>query len=129
MKKQFLPGILVLISFSSLQAQSPPLSSNHFLQQDKKEGTYQCIQIRRGDIITLTGRIEVVNKEIESDQENLYFTSTEGRTFLLKGRLLSEIKTFYQTISENIILTGKILFEGREEQYAEMEVSAYKVSE
>ena len=129
MKKLLLPGILLIITFSLLQAQSAPLSSNLFIQQDKKEESYQCIQIRRGDIITLTGSIGFIDDGTELDQKNLQFTSLGGRTFLLKGDMLSEITTFYKTVSKNITLTGKILFEGREDQHAEMEVSSYKVSE
>lgn len=128
MKKLFLPGILLIFTFSSLQAQTPPLSTNIFLQQNGKE-PYQCIQIRRGDIITLTGHLEFINSEVESEKKRICLISSGGRTILLKGKRLSEISTFYQTIDGNITITGKILFEGREEQYAEMEVSAYRVSE
>jgi hypothetical protein len=122
MKKLLIPGLLLIIA-STLTSKSLPLSSNLFFQKDK-EGTetYQCIQIHRGDIITLTGNIEIADSKTESDQKDLYFNSLGGRTFLLKGDMLYVIVAFYQTINNNITLIGKVLFEGREDQHAELEV-------
>jgi len=125
---------LSLIIFTSFQlsAQSPPLSSSLFIQQDKGESeTYQCIQIRRGDIITLTGKIEFIAGETDSDQKNLLFTSLGGRTFLLEGKILLEMTVYYNKKGENsnITITGKILFEGREDIPAKMEVKSFKPSE
>ncbi len=127
MKKHLLSGILLLLITGLLYAQTQPLTSTFFTQQDKKE-SYQCIQIRRGDIITLTGKIEFIGEENDLDPKILYFTSLGGRTFILKGDMLPEIKTLYKTKSDNINLTGKILFEGREDIPAELEVSAFKPS-
>jgi len=129
MNKLLLPGLLLIIA-SALQAQSTPLSSDLFIQQDKETETYQCIQIRRGDIITLTGSIEFINDKTELDQKNLYFTSLGGRGFILKGDLLGEITIFSQSLkeTERITIKGTVLFEGLEERPAELEVSRFSPS-
>ena len=129
MNKLLLPGLLLIIA-STLQAQSTPLSSDLFIQQDKETETYQCIQIRRGDIITLTGSIEFINDKTELDQKNLYFTSLGGRGFILKGDLLGEITIFSQSLkeTERITIKGTVLFEGLEERPAELEVSRFSPS-
>lgn len=127
MKKHILNFTLIISISFSLSAQQNPLSSSLFIQQDKETETYQCIQIRRGDIITLTGSIEFIDGETGSDQNNLLFTSLGGRTFLLKGEILWELTVYYIKILEtkNITITGKVLFEGREDLPAKMEVTSF----
>lgn len=131
MKKYHLSGILLLIITSSVLAQIHPLSSTLFMEQDKETETYQCIQIRRGDKITLTGKISLYAAGIDEANTSLILTSEGGRIFILKGDLLPEINKFVLTYSEaeRITLKGTVLFEGREEIPAEMEVYSYQPSE
>ena len=131
MKKYLLPGMLLIIITSSLPAQTQPLSSSLFIQQDKETETYQCIQIRRGDKITLTGKISLNETGKDAENGSLILTSDEGRIFILKGELLPELSNFFLTYSETerIILKGTVLFEGREGIPAGMEVYSYEPSE
>ena len=132
MKQIFFLVVLIISIISFAEAQSRPLSSTLFLQQDKgEEESYQCIQIRRGDIIALTGSIEIVNNDIEADLNNLYFTSAGGRTFLLKGEHIKDLSDFILTREENIIITlkGIVLFEGLDDMPAELEVTDYTNSD
>ena len=101
------------------------------MEQDKETETYQCIQIRRGDKITLTGKISLYAAGTDGENTGLILTSDGGRIFILKGDLLPEINKFVLTYSkaERITLKGIVLFEGREEIPAEMEVYSYKPSE
>ncbi|MDA3939032.1 MAG: hypothetical protein PF693_06965 [Spirochaetia bacterium] len=130
MKQIILSGILFLSIVSFTSAQSQPLSSNLFLQQDKAEDTeiYQCIQIRRGDKITLTGRLSVYDND--EDLNYLILSSDGGRIFLLKGDLIPDLKNFFLSHykTEKIILKGTILFEGLDRRPAELEVSSFDLS-
>ncbi|MCK5198796.1 MAG: hypothetical protein KAR21_10615 [Spirochaetales bacterium] len=131
MKRPLLFGILLLVITSSLLAQEKQLSSSLFIQQDEAKETYQCIQIRRGDKITLTGKISLYENDLDEDSESLILASDGGRVFLLKGKLLPELNQFYLTYNETerVTLKGTVLFEGWEEMPAEMEVSYYEPSE
>lgn len=131
MKRPLLFGILLLVITSSLLAQEKQLSSSLFIQQDEAKETYQCIQIRRGDKITLTGKFSLYENDLDEDSESLILASDGGRVFLLKGKLLPELNQFYLTYNETerVTLKGTVLFEGWEEMPAEMEVSNYKPSE
>ncbi|RKX84083.1 MAG: hypothetical protein DRP58_07755 [Spirochaetes bacterium] len=130
--KQFFLLILLIMLISFAHTQDRPLSANLF-NQKRPEGaeTYQCIQIRRGDIITLTGSIEFIAGENGEDKENLFFTSLGGRTFLLEGKILLEMTSYYNKKLENknITITGEVLFEGWEDLPAKIEVTSYKPSE
>jgi len=131
MKKHILYLTLIIFTTLQLSAQQNSLSSSLFNQKEAGETeTYQCIQIRRGDIITLTGSIEFINEGPELDQKNLYFTSLGGRGFILKGDLLGEITIFSQSLkeTERITIKGTVLFEGLEERPAELEVSRFSPS-
>ena len=133
MKKYLLPGLLLIISTHSLLAQTQPLSSTLFIQQDKdneETEAYQCIQIRRGDKITLTGRISLFGTGIYEETASLILTSDGGRVFLLKGELLPELTKFFLSYdkTERITLKGTVLFEGLKEMSAEMEVYSYERS-
>ena len=130
--KQFFLLILLTMGISFAHTQDKPLSANLF-NQNRPEGaeTYQCIQIRRGDIITLTGSVEFIAGENGKDKENLFFTSLGGRTFLLEGEILLEMTSYYNKKLENknITITGEVLFEGWEDLPAKIEVTSYKPSE
>ena len=88
-------------------------------------------QIRRGDKITLTGKISSYETGIDEENVSLILTSEGGRIFILKGDLLEELNQLFLTYSETkrITLKGTVLFEGREEIPAEMEVYTYEPSE
>jgi len=133
MKRIFFLVFLVISMLSFAGAQSKPLSSNLFIEKSKetdKVETYQCIQIRRGDKITITGNIEIVKNKTGSDQETLNFTSLGGRIFLLKGEHLRKLTNFIKTNNSNILITikGIILFEGLEDMPAKLEVVNFKKS-
>ena len=134
MKRIFFSVFLVISIISFTEAQSRPLSSTLFTQKDKgneEAETYQCIQIRRGDKITLTGIIECVKDDTGSDQKPISFTSLGGRTFLLKGKHIKDLSDFILTREENIIITlkGIVLFEGLDDMPAELEVTDYTNSD
>ncbi len=134
MKKLILSEVLFLITIFSLPAQSGSLSSNLFIQKAKEADepeAYQCVQIRRGDRITLTGNIKFLEPKTGSDQKTLSFTSLGGRTFLLKGDNLQNLIDFINTSEENVLFTikGIVLFEGLEDMPAELEVIEFSSSE
>ena len=128
MKIYLLSGILLIIIASSLPAQTQPLSSSLFIQQDKETEPYQCIQIRRGDKMTLSGTLSMY--ETGDNLKYLMLSSDGGRIFLLKGELLPELNNFFLLYNntERFTLTGTILFEGLDRRPAELEVSAFETS-
>lgn len=128
MKKLFLPGTLFLITIFSLYAQTTPLSSSLFNQKDKEEETYQCIQIRRGDKITLSGTLSMY--ETGDNLKYLMLSSDGGRIFLLKGELIPDLNQFFLLYNktEKITLSGTILFPGLDKRPAELDVYSYQPS-
>jgi hypothetical protein len=123
---KYISSVLLLLTMTSTAfTQIQTLSSGLFFQQENETEAYQCIQIRRGDIITLTGEIAFLNKDIN---ENLIFTSLGGRIFLIKGELVSKLSEFIQRNNKIIIIKGKVIFEGLEDIPAEMEVISFEPS-
>ena len=134
MKQIFFSVFLVSSMLSFAGAQTTPLSSNLFIQKAKetdKAETYQCIQIRRGDKITLTGNIKFAENKTDSKQKVLSFTSLGGRTFLLEGEHLQKLTDFIKTNNSNLLITikGIVLFEGLEDMPAKLEVVNFKHSD
>jgi len=134
MKQIFFSVFLVSSMLSFAGAQTTPLSSNLFIQKAKetdKAETYQCIQIRRGDKITLTGYIKFAENKTEPKQKVLSFTSLGGRLFLLKGEHLQKLTDFIKTNNSNLLITikGIVLFEGLEDMPAKLEVVNFKHSD
>ncbi len=114
---------ILIIAFSvtsTLFSQETPLSSALFNQ--KETDAYQCIQVRRGDKIELTGELS-----LKPDSEELVFISLGGREYLLKGDLTLELLYQMKTAENRISITvkGIVLFEGLEERPAELEITGY----
>ncbi len=117
--KRYFPAVImavILISAVSYAGDNKEnsLSSGMFAEKDDSGG-YECVRLRRGDVIELDGRISRIS---DSGRTVYLFTTLENRKFILQrksqdGTGLPENRTIH--------LKGIIIFEGNSDQLPVLE--------
>lgn len=83
--------------------------SDNSLFVSKSEETYQCVRLRRGDKIELTGTVKAFNREGE---KKFLLITDAGRKYILDENS-SDLSAFE---GKKIRIKSAILFEGNEEK-------------
>ncbi len=117
--KRYFPAVIIaviLVSSVSYAGDNKEnsLSSGMFAEKEDSGG-YECIRLRRGDVIELDGRISRIS---DSGGTVYLFTTLENRKFILQRKSqdstgLPEKKTIH--------LKGIIIFEGNSDQLPVLE--------